>query len=88
MTPSGAAARARVRVMRWGNSQAVRLPQEVLLLAQLREGDELTVRVEGGRIALEPATPEITLHKLVAGITPQNLHREQDWGKPTGNEIW
>jgi len=88
MTPSAAASRARVRVVRWGNSQAVRLPKEVLRQAQVREGDELTVRVEAGRIALEPAAPEITLHKLVAGITPRNLHREQDWGEPVGNEIW
>ena len=86
MTPSTGA--ARVKVVKWGNSQAVRLPKDVLKLARLREGDELTVRVERGRIALEPATPELTLEKLVAGITPRNRHREQDWGGPVGNEIW
>jgi antitoxin MazE len=86
MTPSTAA--ARVKVVKWGNSQAVRLPKEVLKLARLREGDELTVRVEGRKIALEAARPEITLEKLVAGITPRNRHREQDWGRPVGNEVW
>ena len=86
MTPSTAT--ARVKVVKWGNSQAVRLPKDVLKLAHLREGDELTVRVEDGRIALEAASPEITLEKLVAGITPRNRHREQDWGPPLGNEVW
>jgi antitoxin MazE len=86
MAPSTAA--ARVKVVKWGNSQAVRLPKDVLKLARLREGDELTVWVENGRIALEAATPEIKLEKLVAGITPRNRHREQDLGRPVGNEVW
>lgn len=88
MAPTSTAARARVQVVRWGNSQAVRLPKEILKQARLREGDELTVRVENGRIALEPTEPEITLEKLVAGITPRNRHREQDWGRPIGHEVW
>jgi antitoxin MazE len=79
---------ARVQVVRWGNSQAVRLSKEVLRQAQLREGDELTVRAEQGRIALESTALEITLEKLVAGITPQNRHDETDWGKRVGNEVW
>lgn len=78
----------RVQVVKWGNSQAVRLPKAVLEQAHVHEGDELTIRVEGGRIALEPATPTLTLEQLIAGITPQNVHKEQDWGKPIGNEIW
>jgi antitoxin MazE len=88
MPPTSAAVKARVQIAKWGNSQGVRLPKEVLKQAHLREGDELTVRVENGRIALEPAAPEITLEKLVAGITPRNRHREQDWGAPVGNEVW
>ena len=88
MAPTSTAARARVQVVRWGNSKAVRLPKEILKQARLREGDELTVRVENGRIALEPTEPEITLEKLVAGITPRNRHREQDWGRPIGHEVW
>lgn len=88
MATTSTAARVRVQVVKWGNSQAVRLPKEILKQARLREGDELTVRVENGRIALEPTEPEITLEKLVAGITPRNRHREQDWGRPIGHEVW
>jgi len=87
MTPS-AATTARVQVVKWGNSQAVRLPKAVLEQARVHEGDELTVRVEDGRIALEPVTPAPTLEHLIAGITPQNLHKEQVWGKPVGHEKW
>jgi antitoxin MazE len=80
--------RVKVQVVRWGNSHAVRLPKTVLEQARLRDGDHLEVRVEKGRIAMEPAKPKMTLRNLVARITPENRHGEQDWGKPVGREVW
>jgi len=29
-----------------------------------------------------------TLDRLLAGISPTNLHDETDWGPAVGNEIW
>jgi len=78
----------KVQVVKWGNSHAVRLPKVVLEQAQMRDGDQLEVRVEKGRIALEPASPKLTLRDLVACITRKNLHAEQEWGKPVGREVW
>jgi antitoxin MazE len=86
MPPAKAAARA--QVVKWGNSQAVRLPRAVLQQAQFQEGDELTIHAEAGRVALESTALEITLEKLLAGVTPRNRHNSQDWGKPVGNEVW
>jgi len=28
------------------------------------------------------------LSRLISGITPENLHRENDWGAPAGRELW
>jgi antitoxin MazE len=28
------------------------------------------------------------LEHLVAGISPENRHRELEWGPPVGNEVW
>ena len=78
----------RVRVARWGNSQAVRLPKSVLNQVRVREGDELTIRVEGECMTLEPAAPEVKLEKLLERITTKNRHGEQDWGRRAGNEVW
>jgi antitoxin MazE len=74
--------------VKWGNSQAVRIPKRVLDQARLREGEELEIRVEAGRITLEPVNSELTLESLVAQITPGNQHHELDWGKPAGREVW
>ena len=79
---------AKAQLVKWGNSHAVRIPKKVLEQAEIHEGDELEIRVEEGRIALEPATRKLTLRDLVARITPRNLHGEQDWGKPVGREVW
>ncbi len=76
-----------VQLVKWGNSHAVGIPKGVMEQAEIRAGDELTIRVEDGRIALEPATQRLTLMDLTSRITPRNLHGEQDWGRPAGSEI-
>lgn len=81
-------ASTRTRVVGWGNSQALRIPKPFLDALQLREGDEVEMLVEDGRLTVRPVTPKLTLESLVAGITPENLHGEIDWGKPVGNEVW
>ena len=78
----------KVQVVKWGSSHAVRLPKGVLEEAELRDGDHLEVRVDKGRIALEPVSPKLKLRDLVARISPKNLPDEQDWGKPVGREVW
>jgi antitoxin MazE len=82
------ASEARVQLVKWGNSHAVRLPKKVLQQAKIREGDELNVHVESGRISLEPSRPRRSLDQLVAAISPGNIHHEIDWGRPVGKEIW
>ena len=79
---------AKAQLVKWGNSHAIRLPKAVLQQAEIHEGDELEIRVEDGRIAIQPASPKLTLDDLVAKITPKNRYGEQDWGKPVGREVW
>ncbi len=79
---------AKAQLVKWGNSQAVRIPKTILEQCNLREGEELEIRVENGHIWLEPLSQKPTLKALVEKITPENRHGEQDWGKPIGNEVW
>ena len=74
-------------VRRWGNSAAIRLPASTLAAAGLKPDDPVDVREENGRIVIERAKP-VTLDWLLEGITPDNLHREIDFGSPVGNEFW
>jgi antitoxin MazE len=78
----------RVQLVRWGNSNAVRLPKTVLDKANVREGEQFDVQVETGKITLLPTRKKMTLDSLVAGITRKNRHGEQQWGKAIGKETW
>lgn len=79
---------AKAQLVKWGNSQAVRIPKTILEQCNLREGEELEIRVEDGHIWLEPLSQKPTLKSLVEKITPENRHGEQDWGKRVGDEVW
>ena len=78
----------RAKIVKWGNGQAIRLSKSVLQEAQMREGEELVLKVEKGRIALEPAEVVPGIAALVSRITPRNIHKSVDWGRPVGNELW
>ena len=75
-------------VRKWGNSAAVRIPAAVLDAAGLKADDAVEVHEEDGRVVIEKARPQpITLEWLLAGITPENLHGEVDFGPPVGREF-
>jgi antitoxin MazE len=76
-------------VRKWGNSAAVRLPASALAAVGLKPDDPVEVRLENGRIVIEPLRPKrFSLEELLAGITPENVHGETDWGPPQGKEEW
>ena len=78
----------RTQIVGWGNSQALRIPRAMLDELQVREGDEVEMMVENGRLTVRPLSPKLTLESLVAEISPENRHKEIDFGKPVGSEVW
>jgi antitoxin MazE len=79
---------AQTRLVRWGNSLAVRLPKGVAARARLTEGESLTIEVAaGGRVTIKKSEPELTLEALVSRITPQNRHGEISCGPAVGREV-
>jgi antitoxin MazE len=78
----------RAQIVGWGNSHALRIPRAMLDALKIGEGDEVELIVEDGRLTVRPVNPKLTLESLVAAITPENCHKELDWGKPVGNEVW
>ncbi len=76
----------RVEVQKWGNSAAVRVPAPALKDAGMQVGQSLELRVEGGKLVLEPATE--SLEDLLAKMTPQNRHDLSLEGPAAGAEVW
>ena len=77
-----------MKVARWGNSLAVRIPQPLAEQARLGEGDEVEVSVRDGAVIVRRSEADLELERVVAAITPENRHDETDWGEAGGAEAW
>jgi antitoxin MazE len=61
----------------------VRIPSSFAQVVGLGDRSEIELRLEEGRIVVEPVNPAPALQELLAGVTPQNLHGDLDW-RPAG----
>ncbi len=82
-----------VKVKKWGNSAAVRIPAAVMEAVHLKLDQDVEVREEEGKIVIIPVgrKPRYTLAELLARCTPQNQPSREDraWldDGPVGNEV-
>ncbi len=77
----------RAVVSKWGNSLGLRIPRGLAEDAGLIEGSPIDLRVENGRLIVEPVTVE-KLDALLARVTAKNLHGEFLVDAPRGREVW
>jgi antitoxin MazE len=76
-------------ISKWGNSLAVRIPAAFADSAGLKEGTEVEIKVQSGRLIVAPIRKHrFDLRRLIDQITPENRHDLIDWGKPRGKEVW
>jgi antitoxin MazE len=71
----------KVLFLRWGNSLALRVPKEFAQEIGASVGKAATMAVRDGKVVVEIAKPRrrrrrYTLEQLIAGIRPENRHRE------------
>jgi antitoxin MazE len=79
------------RIQKWGNSQGLRLPKQVLEDAHLSLGDDVDITVQDGLIVIVPARRVRggqRLEELVSRIPKDYRAEEVDWGEPVGREAW
>lgn len=79
------------KIQKWGNSQGLRFPRNLLNEAQMNIGDEVKVSILEGRIIVEPVTKvrgRYNLKELVSKMPESYQTMEIDWGTPVGKEIW
>ncbi|MEO9191885.1 MAG: AbrB/MazE/SpoVT family DNA-binding domain-containing protein [Acetobacteraceae bacterium] len=75
-----------VTVSKWGNSLGVRIPKELASDIGLRDGSQVDVKVEAGRIVISPRQRRYTLEEVLANVTPE-IREAFDWGPDVGREI-
>ena len=78
-----------VRVQKWGNSLAVRIPKPLAEDAEVQEGTILNLAVSEGVVVATPVKKrKWSLKQLLAKVSKKNLHAEVDFGPSVGREIW
>jgi antitoxin MazE len=77
------------RFSKWGNSIALRIPNGMAKELRIADGSAADVQVKDGTLVVTPARvkKKYDIDKLVAGITPENLHGEIETGGAVGNEL-
>ena len=79
----------RLRVQKWGNSLAIRIPKPFAEEARVKQGTVVDLSVVEGKLVAERAVREQwTLARLLAGVSRKNLPSEVDFGRPVGREVW
>ena len=76
----------KARMVKWGNSLAVRIPKPIIEEARLKEGDFLEIEAGDGQIELRRATKIPTLAQLISQITQENRYSEISTGPEVGKE--
>jgi len=78
-----------VRVQKWGNSLAVRIPKPLAEDAEVEEGTILNLAVSEGSVIATPIQKrKWSLKQLLAKVNKKNLPAEIDSGPPVGREVW
>ncbi|PAX57935.1 AbrB/MazE/SpoVT family DNA-binding domain-containing protein [Brunnivagina elsteri] len=76
-------------IAKWGNSLAIRIPQNLAKEIDLAEGSEVELEIIDGSLVLKLSKRKnYSLDEMVGGITPGNLHGEIHSGAAKGKEIW
>jgi len=76
------------KIAKWGNSLAVRIPQNLADQAGMAIGTPVEVKASDGKLVIVPKVPEYDIRDLVKRITKDNQHELIDWGPPVGKEFW
>jgi antitoxin MazE len=77
------------KIQKWGNSLAIRIPNEFAKDLNWYEGSVVGFQKSGDRMIITSSRPEYTIEQMLKGITKKNRHKSM-WpdDAPRGKEVW
>ena len=79
------------KVQKWGNSQGIRIPKNLLENSHINVGEEVDITVQEGKIIVESTNKirgRYDIRDLVSQMPKDYKPKEGNWGAPMGREIW
>ena len=78
-----------IRLQKWGNSNGIRIPSNILKSLNLKVNDCLNIEQVDNKIVITiPKREKIDLDKLFKEYHGDNLAKDFEWDNPIGREIW
>ena len=79
----------RLRVQKWGNSLALRIPAAFARETGIGSGAEVDLTLDDGRLIITPSSVgPYSLTELLDSVTEDNRHDSVETGAPLGRETW
>jgi len=77
------------KIRKWGNGFGVLLPKSAIEAFENKEHSNITISIKKNslHIKLVKDKKSESLRELIKKITPENRHKELDWGAQVGKEI-
>ncbi|HIG64215.1 MAG TPA: AbrB/MazE/SpoVT family DNA-binding domain-containing protein [Methyloprofundus sp.] len=79
------------KVQKWGNSQGIRIPKNLLENSYIKIGEEVEITVKDGKIIVEPTHKiqgKYDIKDLVCKMSKDYEAEEINLGVPSGQEFW
>ena len=77
------------RLQKWGNSNGIRIPSNILKSLNLKANDKVILEQDDEKIIIsKPKKEKISLKKRFENYKGENLAKEFSWDDAKGKEIW
>ena len=78
-----------LRLQKWGNSDAIRIPSSILKSLNLKTNDRVIIEKVDDKIVISiPKKERISLEERFKSYKGKNIAKEFVWDEPKGREIW
>jgi len=75
-----------VTITKWGNSQGIRIPVDILKKANVRVADSMTIEAKGDTIILRKEFRHKSFSERLAAYNGKIETCDFEWGEPMGKE--
>ena len=76
-------------IKKWGNSDGIRIPSNILKALNLKTNDVLNIDTDGEKIIISvPKKKKICLANEFKNYKGKNLAKDFSWDESVGKEIW
>ncbi|MGJ0330669.1 AbrB/MazE/SpoVT family DNA-binding domain-containing protein [Aliarcobacter cryaerophilus] len=78
------------KISKWGNSQGLRMPKDIMESLHLHVGDDVNITILDGKVILEPIKKDILnydLNDLISKI-PNDYKASEEFDTIIGKEEW